>query len=58
MTDMDREGLMTAISSAIAAAPAPKSAMEQAVRLLKDAIPHYSWVGIYVLEGDELVLGP
>ncbi len=58
MTDMDREGLLTAISSAIAAAPAPKSAMEQAVRLLKDAIPHYSWVGIYVLEGDELVLGP
>jgi len=58
MTDMDRDGLMTAISSAIAAAPAPKSAMEQAVRLLKDAIPHYSWVGIYVLEGDELVLGP
>jgi L-methionine (R)-S-oxide reductase len=58
MTDMDREGLMTAITSAIAAAPAPKSAMEQAVRLLKDAIPHYTWVGIYVLEGDELVLGP
>ena len=58
MTDMDRDGLLTAISSAIAAAPAPKSAMEQAVRLLKDAVPHYSWVGIYVLEGDELVLGP
>jgi L-methionine (R)-S-oxide reductase len=58
MTDMDRDGLLTAISSAIAAAPAPKSAMEQAVRLLKDAIPHYTWVGIYVLEGDELVLGP
>jgi len=58
MTDMDREGLMTAISSAIAAAPAPKSAMQQVVRLLKDANPHYSWVGIYVLEGDELVLGP
>jgi len=58
MTDMDRDGLMTAISSAIAAAPAPKSAMQQVVRLLKDANPHYSWVGIYVLEGDELVLGP
>jgi GAF domain-containing protein len=58
MTDMDREGLLTAISSAIAAAPAPKSAMQQAVRLLKDAMPHYTWVGIYVLEGDELVLGP
>ena len=55
---MVRDGLLTAIGSAIAAAPAPKSAMEQAVRLLKDAIPHYTWVGIYVLEGDELVLGP
>ena len=32
--------------------------MQQAVRLLKDAIPHYTWVGIYVMEGDELVLGP
>ena len=58
MTDTDRDGLMTALQSAIAAAPAPESAMQQAVRLLKDAIPHYSWVGIYVIEGDELVLGP
>jgi GAF domain-containing protein len=32
--------------------------MQQSVRLLKDAIPYYTWVGIYVLEGDELVLGP
>jgi len=49
---------MTALRSAIAAAPAPHSAMQQAVRLLKDAVPHYTWVGIYVLEGNELVLGP
>ena len=55
---MDRDGLMTALQSAIAAAPTPESAMQQAVRLLKDAVPHYTWVGIYVLEGDELVLGP
>ena len=26
--------------------------------VLKDAIPDYTWVGIYLLEGDELVLGP
>jgi L-methionine (R)-S-oxide reductase len=58
MTDMDRDGLLTAIGSAVAAAPGAESAMQQAVRLLKDAMPHYSWVGIYVLEGDELVLGP
>jgi L-methionine (R)-S-oxide reductase len=55
---MDRDGLMTALQSAIAAAPGAESAMQQAVRLLKDAIPYYSWVGIYVLEGEELVLGP
>ena len=58
MTDMDPAGLLTAIRSAIAAAPGPESAMQQSVRLLKDAIPYYTWVGIYVLDGDELVLGP
>ena len=58
MTDIDRADLITALTSAIAAAPTAESAMQQAVRLLKDAIPHYTWVGIYVLEGDELVLGP
>jgi GAF domain-containing protein len=54
----DRAGLLTAIRSAVAAAPNPDAAMTQAVRLLKDAIPSYSWVGIYLLDGDELVLGP
>jgi putative methionine-R-sulfoxide reductase with GAF domain len=58
MTDMDREQLLTALRSAIAAAPNAGSAMTQTVRLLKDAIPYYTWVGIYVLDGDELVLGP
>src|SRR5215204_2694605 len=58
VTDTDRDGLLTAIRSAVAAAPGRDSAMKQAVALLKDAIPHYSWVGIYVLEGNELVLGP
>jgi L-methionine (R)-S-oxide reductase len=58
MTDIDRGDLLTAIGSAVAAAPTVQSAMQQAVRLLKDAVPHYTWVGIYVVEGDELVLGP
>ena len=26
--------------------------------LLKASLRHYTWAGIYVLEGDELVLGP
>ena len=28
------------------------------VEALHDRLPHYSWVGIYLVEGDELVLGP
>lgn len=58
MTDTDRSDLLTAISSAVAAAPTVESAMQQVVRLLKDAVPHYTWVGIYLVEGEELVLGP
>lgn len=58
MTDMDRSGLATAIGSAIAAAPNADSAMKQTVELLKDGVPDYTWVGIYLLDGNELVLGP
>ena len=42
----------------IAAAPDGHAAMERAVAALKAALPHYSWVGIYLMDGDELVLGP
>ena len=34
------------------------AAMEKTVRRLKAARPSYSWVGIYLLHGNELVLGP
>ena len=58
MTDMDRSGLSRAIESAIAAAPNADSAMKQTVALLKDGVRDYTWVGIYLLDGNELVLGP
>ena len=32
--------------------------MTRTVELLKDQLPRYTWVGIYLLEGNELVLGP
>jgi putative methionine-R-sulfoxide reductase with GAF domain len=32
--------------------------LRRVVELLKDGVPSYTWVGIYLLEGDELVLGP
>jgi L-methionine (R)-S-oxide reductase len=34
-----------------------EAAMTHVVELLK-AVPRYQWVGIYLLSGDELVLGP
>ena len=58
MTDVDPGDLMTAIRSAVAAAPNAQAALQQAVRLLKDGVSYYTWVGVYLLDGNELVLGP
>jgi len=33
-------------------------AMEAVVRLLKQDLPDYNWIGFYLLDGNELVLGP
>lgn len=35
-----------------------RAAMERVVAVLKERVAHYDWVGVYVLEGNELVLGP
>lgn len=32
--------------------------LRQVVSVLHDRFGHYSWVGIYLVEGDDLVLGP
>jgi L-methionine (R)-S-oxide reductase len=45
------------VRQALNGASDPASAMTRTVEILK-GIPHYSWVGIYQLSGDELVLGP
>ena len=52
------ESLAGEITSAIAQAPNAAVAMEDTVRLLKERLPYYTWAGIYLLEGQELVLGP
>jgi L-methionine (R)-S-oxide reductase len=57
MTDVYQHVADT-VAREIAAATGADTAMERAVRTLKAKLPHYSWVGIYLLEGDELVLGP
>lgn len=49
---------VNALLTAIAAAPDANAAMQVAVERLKADLPHYTWVGIYLLDGNELVLGP
>ena len=36
----------------------PNTAMRTVVRILKHSLPDYSWVGIYLLDSNELILGP
>jgi len=42
----------------VATASDGENASTRVVAYLKNAMTHYSWVGVYLLEGDELVLGP
>jgi len=50
--------LQTTLRDAILTAPSADAAMQRVVTLLAQQRAHYTWVGIYLLEGDELVLGP
>jgi L-methionine (R)-S-oxide reductase len=50
--------LKDTILNAIAKAPDAQTAMQEAVRLLKAQLPHYTWAGIYLMDGNDLVLGP
>ena len=50
--------LQDSILNAIAQAPDAQAAMQETVRLLKEQLPHYTWAGIYLMDGDHLVLGP
>jgi L-methionine (R)-S-oxide reductase len=50
--------LATRTIEAIANAPDADAAMTAAVGILAREVPTYDWVGIYLLVGNELVLGP
>jgi L-methionine (R)-S-oxide reductase len=49
---------LDAIRSAVAAAPDTQAAMATTVQLLSKHLRDYTWTGIYLLDGNELVLGP
>jgi len=55
---MNDTALLDDIRRAIAQAADGHVAMTEAISLLKARLPYYTWAGIYLLEGEELVLGP
>ena len=46
------------VTTAIGSAADGRQALGVAVDVLKQEMPDYHWVGIYLLDGNELVLGP
>jgi GAF domain-containing protein len=52
------DDVLSGARASIEQAPSVNDALQQAVHVLKEQMPDYSWVGIYLLEGEELVLGP
>ena len=46
------------VRAAIAEAAGPDAAAQRVVATLHDRFPHYDWIGVYWVEGSDLVLGP
>ena len=54
----DYNATLERVSAAIDEAGGGEPAIAAAVRALKQEVPDYTWVGVYLLDGNELVLGP
>ena len=55
---MRHQEVFSTIRDRIAGEPDATRAMTVAVETLKSSLPGYDWVGVYVLDSNELVLGP
>jgi L-methionine (R)-S-oxide reductase len=56
--DDARREMLDAIERVAASEPDSDEVLRRVVDLLHDRVGHYSWVGIYFVEGEELALGP
>jgi GAF domain-containing protein len=52
------DDVLREVRSAIERSRTPAEAMQQTVNILKEQMADYSWVGIYLLDGEQLQLGP
>lgn len=55
---MNYEQLLMNITTETVAVPDPAGKILRAMQLIKEAFPGYYWVGVYILHGDELRVGP
>jgi L-methionine (R)-S-oxide reductase len=51
-------GALEAVDRIVNREAEPDEVLRKTVVILHDRFDHYSWVGIYLVEGDDLVLGP
>ena len=58
MIENTHERVLSQAQRAVSAARNWPDALERAVAALKQGVPVYTWVGVYLVEGDDLVLGP
>jgi L-methionine (R)-S-oxide reductase len=55
---MSHSGALEAIDRILNRGGESDDVLQAVVDVLHDRFDHYSWVGIYLVEGDDLVLGP
>lgn len=55
---MTNREILDSIRGRISSPPELASLLASTVALLRRERPHYDWVGVYLLKGEELVLGP
>jgi L-methionine (R)-S-oxide reductase len=54
----NHDAVLKRVAAAMERELEPNGVMETVVRMLEAEMPGYSWVGVYLLDGNELVLGP
>jgi L-methionine (R)-S-oxide reductase len=55
---MSHAGALEAVDRILNRGGGADDVLQAVVQVLHDGFEHYSWVGIYLVEGDDLVLGP
>jgi GAF domain-containing protein len=51
-------GALEALHRILNREPEPDEVLRQAIAAIHERIPRFTWVGLYLVEGEELVLGP